>query len=175
MAAHAEDIDRQETTEWVEALDSVVQHDGVERAGDLLDRVLEHARSSGAYDGTVAPSAYVNTIPPERQDPYPGDLELEHRIRAIIRWNAMATVLRANAESSELGGHIASYQSAATLYEVGFHHFWNAPSEKHGGDLIYMQGHSSPGIYARAFLEGRLTDAQLRRFRQEVEDSGRFD
>src|SRR5215212_9210365 len=133
MAAHAEDIDRQETTEWVEALDSVV-----------------------AYDGTVAPSAYVNTIPPEREDPYPGDLELEHRIRAYIRWNALATVLRANAESSELGGHIASYQSAATLYEVGFHHFWHAPSEDHGGDLVYIQGHSSPGIYARAFMEGRL-------------------
>ena len=116
MAAHAEDIDRQETTEWVEALDSVVAHDGPERAGDLLDAVLEHARSAGAYDGHVAPSAYVNTIPPEREDPYPGDLEVEHRIRAIIRWNAMATVLRANAESSELGGHIASYQSAATLY-----------------------------------------------------------
>ena len=172
MAAHAEDVDRQETTEWVEALDSVVAHDGVERAGDLLDRVLEHARSSGAYDGTVAPSAYVNTIPPEREDPYPGDLELEHRIRAIIRWNAMATVLRANAESSELGGHIASYQSAATLYEVGFHHFWNAPSEKHGGDLVYMQGHSSPGVYARAFLEGRLTEEDLLGFRQEVAKGG---
>ena len=172
MAAHAEDIDRQETTEWVEALDSVVAHDGVERAGDLLDRVLEHARSSGAYDGTVAPSAYVNTIPPEREDPYPGDLELEHRIRAIIRWNAMATVLHANAESSELGGHIASYQSAATLYEVGFNHFWNAPSEKHGGDLVYMQGHSSPGVYARAFLEGRLTEEDLLGFRQEVSKGG---
>ena len=114
MAAQA-DIDGQETQEWVEALDSVVAHDGPERAGDLLDRVLEHARSSGAYDGTVAPSAYVNTIPPERQDAYPGDLELEHRIRAYIRWNAMAMVLRANAESSELGGHIASYQSAAKI------------------------------------------------------------
>jgi pyruvate dehydrogenase E1 component len=172
MAAHAEDIDRQETTEWVEALDSVVANDGVERAGDLLDRVLEHARSSGAYDGTVAPSAYINTIPPEREDPYPGDLELEHRIRAIIRWNAMATVLRANAESSELGGHIASYQSAATLYEVGFHHFWHAPSEEHGGDLIYMQGHSSPGVYARAFLEGRLSEEDLLGFRQEVSKGG---
>src|ERR671910_1402484 len=172
MAAHAEDIDREETTEWVEALDSVVAHDGVERAGDLLDRVLEHARSSGAYDGTVAPSAYVNTIPPEREDPYPGDLELEHRIRAIIRWNAMATVLRANAESSELGGHIASYQSAATLYEVGFHHFWHAPSEEHGGDLVYMQGHSSPGVYARAFLEGRLSEEDLLGFRQEVSKGG---
>src|SRR5688572_17406091 len=172
MAAHAEDIDRRETSEWVEALDSVVTHDGPERAGDLLDAVLEHARSSGAYDGHVAPSAYVNTIPPEREDPYPGDLELEHRIRAIIRWNAMATVLRANAESSELGGHIASYQSAATLYEVGFQHFWHAPSEQHGGDLVYMQGHSSPGVYARAFLEGRLSEEDLLGFRQEVSKGG---
>ena len=145
MAAHT-DIDGQETLEWVEALDSVVEHDGPERAGDLLDRVLEHARTSGAYDGTVAPTSYVNSIPQGREAPYPGDLELEHRIRALIRWNAMCTVLRANEESSELGGHIASYQSAATLYEVGFHHFWRAPTEDHGGDLIYMQGHSSPGF-----------------------------
>jgi len=171
MAART-DIDGQETREWVEALDSVVHHDGAERAGDLLDRVLEHARSAGAYDGAVAPSAYVNTIPPEREDDYPGDLELEHRIRAIIRWNAMATVLRANDESSELGGHIASYQSAATLYEVGFHHFWHAPSEHHGGDLVYMQGHSSPGVYARAFLEGRLSEEDLLGFRQEVSRGG---
>src|SRR4051795_744587 len=171
MAAQA-DIDGQETREWVEAIDSVVAHDGPERAGDLLDRVLEHARSSGAYDGTVAPSAYVNTIPPEREDPFPGDLEVEHRIRAIIRWNAMVTVLRANAESSELGGHIASYQSAATLYEVGFNHFWRAPGDGHGGDLIYMQGHSSPGFYARAYLEGRLSEEDLLGFRQEVSRDG---
>jgi pyruvate dehydrogenase E1 component len=166
------DIDRQETQEWVEALDAVVAHDGRERAAALLDRVVERARAAGAYDGLTGPTPYVNTIGPERQDSYPGDLELEHRIRAIIRWNAMATVLRANEESSELGGHIASYQSAATLYEVGFHHFWHAPSEAHGGDLIYMQGHSSPGIYARAFLEGRLTEDDLLGFRQEVSRQG---
>jgi pyruvate dehydrogenase E1 component len=166
--ASGNDIDREETREWVEAIDAVVAHDGVERAGDLLDRVLEHARTSGAYDGAVAPSAYVNTIPPAREPEYPGDLEVEHRIRAMIRWNAMCTVLRANEESSELGGHIASYQSAATLYEVGFHHFWNAASEQHGGDLIYMQGHSSPGVYARAFMEGRLSEEDLLGFRQEV-------
>ena len=166
------DIDGQETLEWVEALDAVVAHDGHERAGQLLERVVQHARSAGAYDGSVAPSAYVNSIPVDRQDAYPGDLELEHRIRAIIRWNAMATVLRANAESSELGGHIASYQSAATLYEVGFHHFWHAASDDHGGDLIYMQGHSSPGIYARAYLEGRLSEEDLLGFRQEVSRDG---
>jgi pyruvate dehydrogenase E1 component len=166
------DIDRQETLEWVEALDAVMAHDGTERAGQLLDRVLEHARSAGAYDGSIEPSAYVNTIPVARQDEFPGDLELEHRIRAIIRWNAMVTVLRANAESSELGGHIASYQSAATLYEVGFNHFWKAPTDGHGGDLIYMQGHSSPGIYARAYLEGRLSEEDLLGFRQEVSRNG---
>src|SRR3954447_17391074 len=166
------DIDRQETLEWVEALDAVMAHDGRERAGQLLDHVLEHARSAGAYDGAIEPSAYVNTIPVERQEPFPGDLELEHRIRAIIRWNAMVTVLRANAESSKLGGHIASYQSAATLYEVGFNHFWRAPGDGHGGDLIYMQGHSSPGFYARAYLEGRLSEEDLLGFRQEISRDG---
>ena len=173
MAAHAEDIDGQETTEWVEALDSVVAHDGPERAGDLLDRVLEHARSLRRLRRRVDAERVRQHDPARaRGRSIPGDLELEHRIRAIIRWNAMATVLRANAESSELGGHIASYQSAATLYEVGFHHFWNAPSEKHGGDLVYIQGHSSPGVYARAFLEGRLTEEDLLGFRQEVSKGG---
>jgi pyruvate dehydrogenase E1 component len=166
------DIDREETQEWVEALDAVVTHDGRERAADLLDRVLEHARAAGAYDGAAGPTSYVNTIPPEREDPYPGDLALERRIRAIIRWNAMATVLRANQESSELGGHIASYQSAATLYEVGFNHFWRGPGETGAGDLVYMQGHSSPGFYARAFLEGRLSEEDLLGFRQEVSRAG---
>src|SRR4051794_9614800 len=166
------DIDAHETLEWLEALDAVVAHDGPDRASHLVDRVLDHARASGAHDGAIAPGAYVNTIPPERQPEYPGDLELEHRIRAMIRWNAMCTVLQANADSSELGGHIASYQSAATLYEVGFHHFWHAPGEEHGGDLVYMQGHSSPGFYARAFMEGRLSEDDLRGFRQEVSRGG---
>ena len=162
------DIDPQETREWLEALDAVATHEGSGRAGDLIDRVLEHARETGTYDGIVKPGPYVNTIPPDREPAYPGDLELEHRVRALIRWNAMATVLQANAESSELGGHIASYQSAATLYEVGFNHFWRAPQGDDPGDLIYMQGHSAPGFYARAFLEGRLSLEQLRGFRQEV-------
>ena len=166
------DIDPQETREWLEALDAVASHEGSGRAGDLIDRVLEHARETGTYDGIVKPSPYVNTIPPDREPAYPGDLELEHRVRALIRWNAMATVLQANAESSELGGHIASYQSAATLYEVGFNHFWRAPQGDDPGDLIYMQGHSAPGFYARAFLEGRLSLEQLRGFRQEVSLDG---
>ena len=165
------DIDPQETREWLDALDAVITHDGSDRAADLVDRVLAHARDTGTYDGVAVPGPYVNTIPPEREPPYPGDLEVEHRVRSLIRWNAMATVLQANTESSELGGHIASYQSAATLYEVGFNHFWRA-AEGDGGDLVYMQGHSSPGFYARAFLEGRLSLDELRGFRQEVSRDG---
>jgi pyruvate dehydrogenase E1 component len=162
------DVDIQETQEWLEALEAVVRNDGPERAQELLERVLEHARASGVPMEVALNTPYVNTIPVDREAPFPGDAELEHRVRSIIRWNAIATVLRANKESSELGGHIASYQSAATLYEVGFNHFWHAPSAGHGGDLVYIQGHSSPGIYARAFLEGRLTEEQLLGFRQEV-------
>jgi pyruvate dehydrogenase E1 component len=169
------DIDAEETREWLDSLDSVLRHDGTERATFLIERLVEHAGRVGASLPRVGSTAYVNTIPAWLELPYPGDAELEQRIRNWIRWNAMAIVLRANKESSELGGHIASYQSAATLYEVGFNHFWHAPSERHGGDLVYMQGHCSPGFYARAFLEGRLGEEQLRRFRQEVDDSGRFD
>ena len=168
----ATDVDPQETQEWLEALEAVVEHDGRERAQELLEAVVEEARRNGvapAHDGTTP---YVNTIPKELEEPLPGDQEVEHQLRALMRWNAMAMVLAANKESSELGGHIASYQSAATLYEIGFNHFWHAPSEAHGGDLIYMQGHSSPGFYARAFLEGRLTAEQLRNFRQEVGGEG---
>src|SRR5881398_2868484 len=166
------DVDIQETQEWLEALEAVVRNDGPERAQELLERVLEHARASGVPMEVALNTPYVNTIPVEREAPFPGDAELEHRVRSIIRWNAIATVLRANKESSELGGHIASYQSAATLYEVGFNHFWHAPSAEHGGDLLYLQGHSSPGIYARAFLEGRLTKTDLDGFRQEISKGG---
>src|SRR3954470_16064388 len=166
------DIDIQETQEWLDAIEAVIRHDGPERAQELLDRVLEHARASGVPMEVQLNTPYVNTIAPADEIPFPGDAELEHRIRSLIRWNAIAMVLQANKESSELGGHIASYQSAATLYEVGFNHFWHAPSAEHGGDLVYMQGHSSPGIYARAFLEGRLSEEQLRGFRQEVSRGG---
>jgi pyruvate dehydrogenase E1 component len=119
-----------------------------------------------------ANTPYLNTIPPGQEPPYPGDLAVEHMLRSMIRWNAVAMVLRANKESSELGGHIASFQSAATLYDLGFQHFWHAPSERHAGDLIYIQDHSSPGIYARLFLDGRLTEEQLDKFRQEVDGNG---
>src|SRR5829696_4911200 len=169
------DIDPQETQEWLEALDAVVASDGTARASQLLERVIERGRRVGAPPPDQGPTPYVNTIPKQLETAFPGDLELEHRIRSAIRWNAMAMVLQANKESSELGGHIASFQSAATLYEVGFNHFWHAPSAAHGGDLVYIQGHSSPGVYARAYLEGRLSDDQLRRFRQELDDKGRFD
>ncbi|MGI8622481.1 MAG: pyruvate dehydrogenase (acetyl-transferring), homodimeric type, partial [Solirubrobacteraceae bacterium] len=171
MAIRA-DLDPQETSEWLEALDDVLRTDGPERAETLIVELLHRARRRGVSLEIGLNTPYVNTIPAEREEACPGDLELEHRIRSIIRWNAIALVLNANKESSELGGHIASYMSAATLYEVGFNHFWHAPSDDHGGELVYMQGHSSPGIYARMFLEGRLTEEQMRRFRQDVDGGG---
>ncbi|MDX6665272.1 MAG: pyruvate dehydrogenase component [Solirubrobacteraceae bacterium] len=168
------DVDPQETEEWLEGVDAVIAAEGPARAQDLLQRVLAGAARRGVPMTAALSTPYVNTLPPEADAAadVDGDVELERRIRAYVRWNAMAMVLQANAESSELGGHIASYQSAATLYEVGFNHFWHAPSADHGGDLIYIQGHSSPGIYARAFLEGRLTEDQLRGFRQEISGAG---
>ena len=166
------DIDAVETSEWVEALDAVVAHDGPDRARELLTRVIERAQHSGTGPIASLNTPYVNTIPREREARLPGDPAVERRLRSIVRWNAMAMVVRANKESSELGGHIASYQSLATLYEVGFNHFWRAPSEDHAGDLVYFQGHSSPGNYARAFLEGRLTAEQLDGFRREVSRDG---
>ena len=167
-----DDVDAAETREWVDALDSVLEFEGADRATFLLDELHGYARRRGAPVPYSANTPYLNTIPPEKEPPYPGDHALEHRIRSTIRWNAVATVLRANKESAELGGHIASFQSAATLYEVGFQHFWRAPSDGHGGDLVLIQGHSSPGIYARAFLEGRISEERLLRFRQEVGGGG---
>ena len=168
----AADLDAVETTEWLEALDAVVSHDGPDRARELLTRVVERAQHAGT--GTIASlsTAYINTIPAEREPEFPGDPVLERRLRSIVRWNAIAMVVRANKISSELGGHIATFQSLATLMEVGYNHFWHAPSAEHAGDLVYFQGHSSPGNYARAFLEGRLTIEQLDRFRQEVDGGG---
>ncbi len=166
------DLDPVETREWLESIDSVLQAEGPERAHFLIDRMVEHARRAGAYLPYSPNTAYVNTIAVGKQPLYPGNRELETRIEAWIRWNAMAMVVAANRKSTEYGGHIASYASSATLYEVGFNHFWRAPSPQHPGDLIFMQGHSSPGIYARAYLEGRLSEEQLRRFRQEVDGGG---
>jgi pyruvate dehydrogenase E1 component len=162
------DVDAVETSEWLEALDAVVAQDGPDRARELLQRVVERAQHAGTGPIASLNTSYVNTIPPEREAKLPGDPAIERRLRSIVRWNAMAMVVRANKLSSELGGHIASYQSLATLYEVGYNHFWHAPTDEHGGDLVYFQGHSSPGNYARAHLEGRLTAEQLDGFRQEV-------
>jgi pyruvate dehydrogenase E1 component len=169
------DIDAEETRDWLESLDSVLRNDGADRARFLLERLVAQAGRVGASPPLGGTTPYVNTIPVDQEPEYPGDEAVERRIRTLIRWNAMATVLQANKESSELGGHIASYQSAATLYEVGFNHFWHAPSKDHGGDLVFMQGHCAPGFYARAFLEGRLSEDQLRRFRQEIGENGGFD
>jgi len=166
------DIDAVETTEWLEALDSVVAHDGPDRARQLLTVLLERAQHSGTGPIASLNTPYVNTISPDREAKLPGDPALERRLRSIVRWNAIAMVVRANKVSSELGGHIATYQSLATLMEVGFNHFWHAPGEAHGGDLVYFQGHSSPGNYARSYLEGRLTEDQLDGFRQEVSRDG---
>jgi pyruvate dehydrogenase E1 component len=172
IALGGDDFDPEETQEWLESIDSVLRVHGAERAHYLLECMIEHARRSGAYLPYSPNTAYLNTIPVGQQPEYPGDRAIERRIEAYIRWNAMAMVVHANRISSEYGGHIASYASSATLYEVGFNHFWRAPTAEHGGDLVYFQGHSSPGIYARAFLEGRLDEGNLNYFRQEVVGSG---
>jgi pyruvate dehydrogenase E1 component len=161
-----DDVDPTETREWLESLEAVILRAGPDRARELLDAVLGHGAHRGVLPTFSGGTPYVNTIPVHLEPEMAGDATVERRLRSLIRWNAMAMVLQANAESSELGGHIASYQSAATLYEVGFNHFWKAD------DLVYIQGHSSPGIYARAFLEGRISEDQLRRFRQEVGGGG---
>ena len=166
------DVDPLETREWLDSLHAVLQHEGEARASYLLDQLTDEAHCAGLSTSTTVTTPYVNTISPERAERPKWDRDIEHRIRSIIRWNAVAIILRANKHSSELGGHIASFQSAATLYDIGFGHFWHAPTEKHGGDLIYIQGHSAPGIYARAFVEGRLTEEQLLNFRQETEGKG---
>jgi pyruvate dehydrogenase E1 component len=167
-----DDIDPTETREWLESIDGVLQQHGPQRAHYLLNQVIDFARRSGAYLPYSPNTAYVNTIAAGRQPEYPGDRSIEKRLEAYIRWNAMAMVVQANRQSSEYGGHISSYASSATLYEVGFNHFWRAPSERHGGDMVFIQGHSSPGIYARAYLEGRLSEEQLNRFRKEVGGGG---
>src|ERR1700688_4699402 len=167
-----EDIDPVETQEWLESIDSVLRAQGPERAHFLLEKLVDFTRRSGTYLPFKPNTAYLNTISKAQEPEYPGDRSLERRNEAYLRWNALAMVVQANRVSSEYGGHIASYASAATLYEVGFNHFWRAKSDSHPGDMIFMQGHSSPGIYARAYLEGRLDEAQLLRFRQEVRGGG---
>ena len=166
------DIDSLETQEWLEALDSVLAQEGIERAHYLLEQLIAKARKSGAYLPYSANTAYLNTIPPSREERAPGDPGMEWRIRSLIRWNALAMVVRANRFSAELGGHIASFASSATLYDVGFNHFFRAATEQQRSDLVFIQGHSAPGIYARAFLYGQVSEQQIGKFRQEVDGDG---
>ena len=170
--ADPRDVDPQETREWLEALHSVLETEGPERAHQLIEKLIDELRRSGGHLPYTATTAYLNTIRKSDEERMPGEPGLEHRIRSLVRWNALAMVVQANRASAELGGHIASFASAATLYDVGMNHFFRAPSETHAGDLVYIQGHSSPGIYARAYLEGRLSEEQLRNFRREVDGRG---
>src|SRR6516165_4980621 len=151
------DTDQLETKEWLDSLDSVLQSSGPERARFLLTELKDKAIRSGVEIPFTANTPYINTIPADRQPPYPGSREIERRIKSLVRWNAMAMVHRANKRESGIGGHISTYASAATLLEVGFNHFFKGPDAPGGGDQVYFQGHASPGVYARAFLEGRLT------------------
>ncbi|MGV6825974.1 MAG: pyruvate dehydrogenase (acetyl-transferring), homodimeric type [bacterium] len=166
------DHDPQETREWLDALEGVLEHGGVERAHYLLERLVDQARRSGAYLPYSANTAYLNSIPETQQPPFPGNQAMERRIRSFIRWNAMAMVVMANRKSTELGGHIASFASSATLYDIGFNHFFKGANDEQEGDLVFFQGHSAPGIYARAYLEGRITEDQMKNFRQEADGDG---
>jgi len=166
------DLDPQETQEWLEALDGVLENEGPDRAHFLLERLIDKARRSGAYLPYSANTAYLNTIPLTKQDPFPGERSIERRIRSFVRWNAMAMVVQSNRKSAELGGHIASFASGATLIDVAYNHFFRATNDNQEGDLVFFQGHSAPGIYARAYLEGRISEEQLNNFRQEVDGGG---
>ena len=167
-----DDIDPAETQEWLDSLRAVVKADGSSRAGYLLKKVIDEAYTQGLTLPDTRTTPYINTIPASADIRSPGDQNLERKIRAYIRWNAAAMVVKANKKNPELGGHIGTFASAATLYDVGMNHFWRAKNNKFGGDLVYFQGHSAPGMYARAFLEGRISEKQLDKFRQEVEKGG---
>ena len=167
-----EDIDPTETKEWIESLSAVLENDGKKRAQFLIKQLIEHSYKEGSDLVLSRNTPYINTISPEEEVKSPGDQNIERKIRSLIRWNAAAMVVRANKKNPELGGHIGTFASAATLYDVGMNHFWRAKNNKFGGDLIYFQGHSAPGMYARAFLEGRISEKQLDRFRQEVNPGG---
>ena len=166
------DLDPAETAEWLESLDAVVETGGPARARFLMLKLLERARERQVGVPALRSTDYINTIPPEREPEFPGDEHVERRIRAYVRWNAAITVSRANRPEIGVGGHIATYASAASLYEVGFNHFFRGKEHPGGGDQVYFQGHASPGVYARAFLEGRLTESQLDGFRQESRPDG---
>ncbi|MGH9049535.1 MAG: pyruvate dehydrogenase (acetyl-transferring), homodimeric type, partial [Acidimicrobiia bacterium] len=163
------DVDPQETQEWVDSLDSVIEGRGKVRARYLLARVMQRAREQGVGVPSMVSTPYINTIPPEREPWFPGDEHIERRIRAFVRWNAVVMVARANRRFDGLGGHLSTYASAAALYEVGFNHFFRGKDDGGFGDQVFFQGHAAPGIYARAFLEGRLGEDDLDNFRREVE------
>jgi pyruvate dehydrogenase E1 component len=172
----AKALDPQESKEWMDALSAVIANEGPVRAHELLEQLLEHARQNSIDLPFSANTGYVNTIEPDQEERCPGNIEIEERLRAYMRWNAMAMVVKANRHNPEdggdLGGHIGSFASLAHMFGAGFNHFWHAESENHGGDCLYIQGHVAPGVYARAFLEGRLTEDQLLNFRQEVDGKG---
>ncbi|MGS0741528.1 pyruvate dehydrogenase (acetyl-transferring), homodimeric type [Glaciimonas sp. GG7] len=172
LAQATNDPDVIETKEWLDALEAVIETEGPERAHYLMERMTDLARRRGAQIPFSSNTAYVNTIPAHMGEPCPGNLEIEERLRSWMRWNAMAMVVKANRLDGDLGGHLSSFASLANMLGIGFNHFWHAPSEDHGGDLLYIQGHSSPGVYARAFLEGRLTEEQMLHFRREVDGKG---
>ena len=161
-----------ELSEWLESLDYVLAHRTPAQVLKLLQQLQTHAAEAGVGTPFSVNTPYINTIPRDQQPPYPGSREIERRIKSIVRWNAMAMVVRANHDNSNLGGHISTYASSATLYEVGYNHFFRAPNNGHPGDQIYFQGHASPGMYARAFLEGRLNEHQLENFRRELQEGG---
>ena len=168
----SEDQDTLELNEWRDALDSLIKHAGKQRAAQILDQLESHASGKGEHTPAMVTTPYRNTIPVGEEQPMPGDLFTERKIRSLIRWNALAMVMRTNTDDSSLGGHISSFASSATLYEIGLNHFFRGPNHPAGGDLIFFQGHSAPGMYARSFLEGRLTEDQLVNFRREVDGKG---
>ncbi len=167
-----QDLDPVETQEWLDALESVLDKEGEDRAHYLMTRLGELATRSGSQLPYAITTPYRNTIPVTHEARMPGDLFMERRIRSLVRWNALAMVVKTNIGDPDLGGHISSFASSATLYDIGFNYFFQAPTDEHGGDLIYFQGHASPGVYARAFMEGRITEEQMTNFRQEVDGNG---
>ncbi len=166
------DMDEVETREWMDSLEAVIEREGPERAQFLLEKLIDKTRRTGGFIPFSANTAYVNTIPSGLEEPFPGNMEYEERLRSWMRWNAMAMVVRANRADGDLGGHISSFQSLANMLGIGFNHFWKGPDHPKGHDLLYIQGHSSPGVYARAFLEGRISEDQLTNFRREVDGKG---
>jgi pyruvate dehydrogenase E1 component len=167
-----EELERIETREWLESLDYVIDQGDANRVRKLLRSLQERAQASGIKIPPVTNTPYINTIPAESQPPFPGSVEIERRIKSLVRWNAMAMVVRANRTEAGIGGHISTYASAATLYEVGFNHFFRGATKDHDADIVFFQGHASPGIYSRAFIEGRLSQQQLENFRRELHDGG---